>query len=180
MPVFWPVFDDLAWVIRFYINRTILVFLGMGGVAPPFVMEAVKGSSAYLGINRKISIGVSICYEKRIAQSFSCARACRNDQKRKRKFNSMVSIKSETIKRAAREQQMNSIRKLWAYTKPYKFFMMLAPLLMALEVTMDLLQPFMIQKIIDSGITNHDMSYVMKMGVLMAGAAIVGLACGIG
>ena len=75
---------------------------------------------------------------------------------------------------------MNSTRKLLAYTKPYQFFMMLAPLLMALEVTMDLLQPFMMQKIIDSGIANDDMSYVVKMGVLMAGAAVVGLACGMG
>ncbi|MCM3789235.1 ABC transporter ATP-binding protein/permease [Domibacillus indicus] len=75
---------------------------------------------------------------------------------------------------------MKSIRKLLRYTKPYKSFMMLAPLLMALEVTMDLLQPFMMQKIIDSGIANGDMTYVVQMGMLMAGAAVIGLAGGAG
>jgi ATP-binding cassette subfamily B protein len=75
---------------------------------------------------------------------------------------------------------MESIRKLLIYTKPYKLFIVLAPLLMALEVTMDLLQPLIMQKIIDSGIANNDMSYVVQMGIFMIAAAIIGLAGGVG
>ncbi|MBO1512468.1 ABC transporter ATP-binding protein [Metabacillus bambusae] len=75
---------------------------------------------------------------------------------------------------------MKSIRKLLIYTKPYKLFIVLAPLLMALEVTMDLLQPLIMQKIIDSGIANNDMTYVVQMGIFMIAAAIIGLAGGVG
>ncbi len=75
---------------------------------------------------------------------------------------------------------MKSVRKLLVYTRPYKFFVILAPLLMALEVTMDLLQPFIMQRIIDSGIANNDMTYVVQMGVLMIAAAIIGLVGGMG
>jgi ATP-binding cassette subfamily B protein len=75
---------------------------------------------------------------------------------------------------------MKSIRKLLLYTEPYKFFIVLAPLLMALEVTMDLLQPLIMQKIIDNGIANNDMTYVVQMGLFMIAAAIIGLVGGVG
>ncbi|MDQ0247393.1 ATP-binding cassette subfamily B protein [Bacillus fengqiuensis] len=75
---------------------------------------------------------------------------------------------------------MKSVRKLLAYTKPYKLFVILAPLLMALEVTMDLLQPLMMQKMIDNGIANNDMAYVIQMGILTLAAAVIGLAGGVG
>ena len=75
---------------------------------------------------------------------------------------------------------MKSVRKLLAYTKPYKLFVILAPLLMALEVAMDLLQPLMMQKMIDNGIANDDMAYVVQMGILTLAAAVIGLAGGAG
>ncbi|PMC33818.1 multidrug ABC transporter ATP-binding protein [Bacillus sp. UMB0899] len=75
---------------------------------------------------------------------------------------------------------MKSIKKLIPYAKPYKLFVILAPLLMALEVTMDLLQPLLLQKIIDYGIAANDTSYVIQMGTFMLVAAIIGLAGGIG
>ena len=75
---------------------------------------------------------------------------------------------------------MNSVRKLLTYTKPYKLFVILAPLLMALEVTMDLLQPLIMQKMIDHGIANDDMTYVIQMGILMIVSAIFGLLGGAG
>lgn len=75
---------------------------------------------------------------------------------------------------------MNSVRKLLTYTKPYKLFVILAPLLMALEVTMDLAQPLIMQKMIDHGIANDDMAYVIQMGILMIVSAIFGLLGGAG
>ncbi|MGQ4666420.1 ABC transporter ATP-binding protein [Metabacillus halosaccharovorans] len=75
---------------------------------------------------------------------------------------------------------MKSIKKLLPYATPYKLFVILAPLLMALEVTLDLLQPLLLQKIIDYGIAENDTTYVIQMGMFMFGAAIIGLIGGIG
>ncbi|MCV9886362.1 ABC transporter ATP-binding protein [Metabacillus halosaccharovorans] len=75
---------------------------------------------------------------------------------------------------------MKSIKKLLPYATPYKLFVILAPLLMALEVTMDLLQPLLLQKIIDYGIAENDTTYVIQMGTFMIIAAIIGLIGGIG
>jgi ATP-binding cassette, subfamily B, multidrug efflux pump len=75
---------------------------------------------------------------------------------------------------------MNSMRALVHYMKPYRVFAIVAPLLMVLEVAMDLLQPMIMQHIIDVGIANNDTAYVMKMTLLMLGAAVLGLVGGIG
>ncbi|TKI89464.1 ABC transporter ATP-binding protein, partial [Bacillus cereus] len=55
------------------------------------------------------------------------------------------------------------------------FFAIIGPLFMVLEVAMDLIQPTIMQHIIDVGIANRDLNYVIKMGLLMIGAAALGL-----
>ena len=75
---------------------------------------------------------------------------------------------------------MKSFRKLLKYLKPYMFFAIIGPLFMVLEVAMDLIQPTIMQHIIDVGIANRDMNYVIKMGLLMIGAAALGLVGGLG
>ncbi|MBJ8053438.1 ABC transporter ATP-binding protein [Bacillus cereus] len=75
---------------------------------------------------------------------------------------------------------MKSFRKLLQYLKPYMFFAIIGPLFMVLEVTMDLIQPTIMQHIIDVGIANRDLNYVIKMGFLMIGAAAIGLVGGLG
>ncbi|MDA1548452.1 ABC transporter ATP-binding protein [Bacillus cereus group sp. TH243-3LC] len=75
---------------------------------------------------------------------------------------------------------MKSFRKLLQYLKPYMFFAIIGPLFMVLEVAMDLIQPTIMQHIIDVGIANRDMNYVIKMGLLMIGAAALGLIGGLG
>ena len=54
----------------------------------------------------------------------------------------------------------------------------LAPLVMILEVAMDLLQPTLLSNIIDIGVANHDLNYVLITGLKMIIAAIVGLFAG--
>ena len=54
----------------------------------------------------------------------------------------------------------------------------LAPIAMCLEVVMDLLQPTLLSNIIDIGIANGDLNYVLAVGVKMVIAAIVGLFAG--
>ena len=75
---------------------------------------------------------------------------------------------------------MHSMRHLLAYLKPYKWIAILGPILMFIEVSMDLIQPTIMQHIIDTGIANNDQSYVITMGLLMIGSAIIGLVGGIG
>ena len=69
--------------------------------------------------------------------------------------------------------------------KLFKFFKgsavicaILAPLVMILEVAMDLLQPTLLSNIIDIGVANHDLNYVLITGLKMIIAAIVGLFAG--
>ncbi|AIK38283.1 ABC transporter family protein [Bacillus pseudomycoides] len=75
---------------------------------------------------------------------------------------------------------MKSFRKLLQYLKPYMFFAVIGPLFMVLEVAMDLIQPTIMQHIIDVGIANQDFHYVIKMGIFMIGAAALGLIGGLG
>jgi len=75
---------------------------------------------------------------------------------------------------------MRATRKLGIFLKPYWRWAVLAPLLMALEVTMDLLQPRLIERIIDQGVARSDMGVVIGTGLWMLGVALVGLAGGVG
>ena len=69
---------------------------------------------------------------------------------------------------------MKSGLKLVKYLKPYWRWVMLAPLLMLLEVTLDLMQPRMIQRIVDEGIAHLNMPLVIQTGLLMMGLAMIG------
>jgi len=71
------------------------------------------------------------------------------------------------------------MKKILRYLKPYAGFALLAPLLMIIEVIMDLLQPQLIAQIIDTGIANTDWSYVYRTGLLMVGIAIIGIIGGL-
>ena len=51
---------------------------------------------------------------------------------------------------------------------------------MFVEVAMDLLQPLILQWIIDKGIADNDTPYVIKMGLIMVAVALIGLIGGVG
>ena len=74
---------------------------------------------------------------------------------------------------------MNSGLKLARFVKPYWRWAALAPLLMMLEVAMDLLQPRMVQRIVDDGIARLDLNVVIQTGLLMVLLAVVGAPGGI-
>ena len=69
---------------------------------------------------------------------------------------------------------MNSGLKLTKYLRPYWRWIVLAPLLMLVEVIMDLMQPRMVQRIIDEGIAQQDMALVIQTGLLMCVMAVIG------
>lgn len=75
---------------------------------------------------------------------------------------------------------MQSVFKLTKYIKPYLLFAIIAPIMMVIEVSMDLIQPTIMQHIIDNGIAENDKPYVIKMFIFMVLCAVVGLLGGVG
>ncbi|MGC8780924.1 MAG: ABC transporter ATP-binding protein [Anaerolineae bacterium] len=75
---------------------------------------------------------------------------------------------------------MPATRKLARFLKPYTHWAVLAPLLMLLEVVMDLMQPRMVQRIVDQGLARGDMPLVLHTGLLMVGFAAIGIFGGAG
>ncbi|MFN2154424.1 MAG: ABC transporter ATP-binding protein [Anaerolineae bacterium] len=75
---------------------------------------------------------------------------------------------------------MKAARQLMHFLKPYWHWALLAPLMMMLEVAMDLLQPRMIERIIDQGIAQGNMPLVIHTGFIMIGLAVIGGVGGVG
>lgn len=69
--------------------------------------------------------------------------------------------------------------KLLKYLKKSWFYALLAPLFMLVEATMDLYQPTLMADIIDIGVANGDISYVLNTGVKMLIFSLVGMVGGI-
>ncbi len=70
-------------------------------------------------------------------------------------------------------------RKLLRFLKPYRMWAILAPLMMMLEVAMDLMQPRMVQRIVDEGIAKLDLNVVLQTGLMMVGIALIGAVGGV-
>lgn len=71
--------------------------------------------------------------------------------------------------------------KLFRYLKGTAIiFAVMAPLMMILEVSMDLMQPTLMAAIIDKGIGNADSNYVISTGIKMVIAAVLGFIGGTG
>ena len=75
---------------------------------------------------------------------------------------------------------MRASRRLAAFLRPYWRWVLLAPLLMILEVSMDLMQPRLVQVIVDRGIARGDWVLVLHVGLLMVGVALTGTVGGMG
>ena len=69
---------------------------------------------------------------------------------------------------------MRSALRLTKYLKPYWRLTVVAPLLMLVEVILDLMQPRLLERIVDQGVAQGNMALVLQTGLLMVGAAIVG------
>jgi ATP-binding cassette subfamily B protein len=75
---------------------------------------------------------------------------------------------------------MRETLRLFRFLKPYWLWATLAPLMMILEVAMDLTQPALVARIIDQGIAKGDLQIVFSTGGLMVAAATIGLIGGMG
>ncbi len=70
--------------------------------------------------------------------------------------------------------------KLGRFLKPHWKMALAAPLLMLLEVVMDLYQPTLLASIVDVGIAQGDVNYILRTGLLMLAIALIGVIGGVG
>ncbi|HIX14774.1 MAG TPA: ABC transporter ATP-binding protein/permease [Candidatus Hungatella pullicola] len=71
------------------------------------------------------------------------------------------------------------MRKLLKYLKAYKLESVLGPLFKLLEAAFELLVPLVMAQIIDVGIKNQDLPYILKMGGILILLGVIGLVCSI-
>ena len=71
------------------------------------------------------------------------------------------------------------MKKLLKYLKPYIKESILGPLFKLTEATFELLLPLVISSIVTNGIELNNKSHVFKMGLVMIAFAVIGLTCAI-
>ena len=70
------------------------------------------------------------------------------------------------------------LKTLLAQVKEYKKAAILTPMLVVIEVILEVAIPFLMSMIIDKGINNNDMDAVIKIGIIMLIASFVSLSAG--
>ncbi len=73
---------------------------------------------------------------------------------------------------------MKKIKEILGYLGQYKKYAVLAPITVIFEVLLEIWIPYLMSDIIDIGIMNKDTSYVLKIGGVMIGAALLSLIFG--
>ena len=68
---------------------------------------------------------------------------------------------------------MSSLHQLAGFLRPYWRLVIIGPLLMFIEVAMDVAQPRLMQAIVDVGIAQLNMPVVINTGLLMVGLALI-------
>lgn len=69
--------------------------------------------------------------------------------------------------------------KVLGYLKKYWYLALLSPLFMILEVSMDLLQPDLMSRIVDEGVLGQDMDIIINVGLKMMVTVLIGCFGGI-
>ena len=69
--------------------------------------------------------------------------------------------------------------KVLKYLKKYWYFAVLSPLFMILEVSMDLVQPSLMSRIVDDGIVRQDFGIILNLGIQMLIFTLLGCVGGI-
>lgn len=71
------------------------------------------------------------------------------------------------------------MRRILTFLKPYKIGVAIALFVMLVELSVELLQPFIIARIIDEGVMQEDLGVVFQLGGLLVGMSLVAFAGGI-
>lgn len=67
------------------------------------------------------------------------------------------------------------MKTVFSYAKPYKWPIVIALILMLIELSVELIQPLLIAKIIDDGITAGNRETIILYGSIMMGLALLAL-----
>ena len=73
----------------------------------------------------------------------------------------------------------SSVKNILSFLKPYKISIIIAYCLMLTELVIELLLPFFLGKMIDSGVMHEDLNNIIMWGSIMIGLAFVSFICGI-
>lgn len=71
------------------------------------------------------------------------------------------------------------MKTLLPYMRKYLVYAVLCPIFMILEVLADIFIPYLMSRIVDIGIANRDIHYIVKVGLVMVAAALLGMLFGI-
>lgn len=71
------------------------------------------------------------------------------------------------------------MKQLFPYLKNHMVYAILSPIMMILEVMADIAVPYIMSLIVDVGITNNDVGYVVRLGLLMIASALIAMCFGI-
>lgn len=71
------------------------------------------------------------------------------------------------------------LRKLLPYMKKYRTYAILSPIMMILEVGSDVIIPFLMARLVNIGIENRDMNFVLLTGGMMIAIALFGMFMGV-
>lgn len=71
------------------------------------------------------------------------------------------------------------MKTVFSYAKPYKFYIVIALILMLLELTVELMQPLVIASIIDKGIVARDQDVIIQLGIVLMALSVIAFISGI-
>ncbi|ANU09960.1 ABC transporter ATP-binding protein [Planococcus antarcticus DSM 14505] len=71
------------------------------------------------------------------------------------------------------------MKTVFSYAKPYKFYIVIALILMLLELIVELMQPLIIASIIDKGIVAKDQEVIIQLGIVLMALSVIAFVSGI-
>ncbi len=71
------------------------------------------------------------------------------------------------------------MKRLFAHLKEYKWLVFFGPFFKMLETVTDLLNPLLVGEILDIGVANNDINFIIKYGLIIVVINVLGLGCSI-
>ncbi|MBQ6992580.1 MAG: ABC transporter ATP-binding protein [Clostridia bacterium] len=71
------------------------------------------------------------------------------------------------------------IKKLLKSVREYKKYAIATPIIVAIDVVIEILIPFLVAKLIDNGIEARNIGYIWKIGIILSATALTALALGV-
>lgn len=92
----------------------------------------------------------------------------------------MIQFRQRGKRRCLKHKQKgDGMKKFGKYIKPYWPYYILGPFFMLVEVAGEIILPWLLAQIINKGIANHDISYIISIGIYMIMTAVMMAAGGV-